>query len=126
MIYAHTTYSVSYTVAHSLLQSAIDKFLACIDESPQPQVLWYLHFDRKQTPPATLDDHDANIRCTNTSTPHILKFPDVDPGLVLEDDVLKHVRAAWRRIVGEDVGFLVFEEREAMGEEGIEDDEGET
>ena len=48
---------------------------------------------------------------------------------MLEDDVLKHVRAAWRRIVGEagDEGFMVFGEREGMetAEEGVEGDEGE-
>lgn len=49
----------------------------------------------------------------------------MDPGLVLEDDVLKHVRAAWRRIVGEDEGFMVFGEREGMGEEGVEFGDGE-
>ena len=41
----------------------------------------------------------------------------MDPGSVLEDDVLKHVRAAWRKIVGEDDGFMIFGEREGMGEE---------
>lgn len=41
----------------------------------------------------------------------------MDPGLVLEDDVLKHVRAAWRKIVGEDEEFMNFGEREGMGEE---------
>ena len=47
---------------------------------------------------------------------------------MLEDDVLKHVRAAWRRIVGEDgdEGFMMFGEREGteMVEEGVQDDEG--
>ena len=42
--------------------------------------------------------------------------------------MLKHVRAAWRRIVGEgeDEGFMVFGEREGteMVEEGVEGDEG--
>ena len=49
----------------------------------------------------------------------------MDPGLILEDDVLKHVRAAWRSIVGEDEGFMTFGEREGMGEEEIEDGDGE-
>ena len=49
---------------------------------------------------------------------------------MLEDDVLKHVRAAWRRIVGEDggEGFMMFGERVGveMVEEGVEGDEGDT
>lgn len=40
--------------------------------------------------------------------------------------MLKNVRAAWRRIKGEDEGFMMFEEREGMGEEGAEDGDGET
>ena len=47
----------------------------------------------------------------------------MDPGLVLEDGVLKHVRAAWRRIMHEEEGFMVFSEREGMEEE--EDGDGE-
>ena len=48
----------------------------------------------------------------------------MDPGLVLEDDVLKHVRAAWRKIVGEgeDEEFMNFGEREGMGEEDGDSD----
>ena len=42
--------------------------------------------------------------------------------------MLKHVRAAWRRIVGEDGDeeFMMFGEREGMEmvEEGVEGDEG--
>lgn len=125
VIYAHTTHPIYYTAAHSLLQSAIERLIANIDESPKPQILWYLHYDQKHTPPATTDDYDTNIICTKISNPHVLKLPDVEPGLVLEDDVLKHVRAAWRRIMGEDEGFMIFGEREGMGEEGVEDGDGE-
>lgn len=126
VIYAHTTHNVSYTIAHSLLQSAIHKLVASIDESPEPQVLWYLHYDQKRTAPATADNYDTNIKCAKISNPHVLRLPDIDPGLVLEDDVLKHVRAAWRRIVGEDEGFMVFEEREGMGDDEAEDGDGEV
>lgn len=45
----------------------------------------------------------------------------MDPRLILEDDVLKHVRAAWRKIMGEDEDFMIFAEREGMAEEGAED-----
>lgn len=47
----------------------------------------------------------------------------MDPGLVLEDDVLKHVRAAWRKIMGEYEGFMIFGEREGMAEEAEDGDE---
>lgn len=45
----------------------------------------------------------------------------MDPGLVLEDDVLKHVRATWRKIMGGDEGFMIFGEREGMAEDEAED-----
>ncbi|CAF9942085.1 MAG: Rab proteins geranylgeranyltransferase component A [Alectoria fallacina] len=125
VIYAHTAHPISYTVAHSLLQRAIDKFVASIDETPKPQILWYLHYDQKRNSPATADDYDANIRCAKLSNPHVLKLPDMDPGLALEDDLLKHVRAAWRRIVDEDEVFMAFGERDGTEEEGFEDGEGE-
>lgn len=99
----------------------MDKLVASIDESPKPQILWSLHYDQRHTPPATAEDYNTNIKCTNISNPHVLKLPDVDPGLVLEDDVLKHVRAAWRKIMGEDEGFMIFGEREGMADEGAED-----
>ncbi len=98
--------------------------MASIIESPKPQILWSLHYDQKHAPPATANDYDTNIKCPQVANPHVLKFPDVDPGLVLEDDVLKHVRAAWQRITGDDEGFMVFEEREGIGEEGAEEDGG--
>ena len=48
-------------------------------------------------------------------------MPDVPPGPVLEDDVLRNVRETWERIIGNDVGkgFLNFEDREP-----VEDEEG--
>ena len=91
--------------------------MVSISESPNPQILWSLHYDQESTPPATTDDYDTNINCPQVSNPHVLKLPDLSPGLVLEDDMLKHVRAAWQRIMGEDEGFMVFEEREGMDDE---------
>ena len=49
---------------------------------------------------------------------------DVPPGPVLEDEVLRNVRATWERIVGDDIGqgFMKFEDRqEGEGEEGTDD-----
>lgn len=117
VIYAHTAYPDSHTFALSLLQSALDTLIANIPESPKPEVLWSLHYDQRQNPPTTSVDYNNNIKCAKTSYPHVQQLPDVDPGLVLEDDVLKHVRAAWRKIVGEDEEFLNFGERDGMGEE---------
>ncbi len=52
-------------------------------------------------------------------------MPDVPPGPVLEDEVLRNVRATWERIVGDDdvgKGFMTFEDRAAdVGEEGADE-----
>ena len=54
---------------------------------------------------------------------HIIQMSDIPPGLVLEDDVLRSVREAWERIVGDDVGmaFMNFEDREAVEGEEVDD-----
>lgn len=94
-----------------------------INEDPSPQILWYMHYDQQSNPPTTEDDYDANLTCDQTSNDHVLQLPDLAPGLALEDDVLKHVRAAYERIMGkEGAGFMMFEDREGAAEE---DNDGE-
>lgn len=60
---------------------------------------------------------------------HVIPMSDVPPGPVLEDEVLRNVRAAWERIVGDDDdvgrGFMIFEDRQEAGDDGEEGaDEG--
>jgi len=48
----------------------------------------------------------------------VLQLPDLAPGFILEDGVLKHVRAAYQKIMGDEgVPFMVFEDREGQGDE---------
>lgn len=83
-----------------------------------------MHYDQKYTPPATNDDYDTNITCDQISNDHVLQLPDLALGLSLEDDVLKHVRAAYERIAGDEgAGFMMFEDRE--GVDGDDGDDGE-
>ena len=80
-----------------------------------------MHYDQRYEPPATTDDYDANIKCEGLSNDHILRLPDLAPGLALEDDVLKHVQAAYNRIVGEEgAAFMIFEDREGTGDDDNE------
>ena len=103
--------------AHTLLQTAVTKFLDSIKEEPPATVLWSMHYDQKYGPPPT-DDYDANIKYEDLSNDHILRLPDLQPGLALDDDVLKHVQAVYNRIVGEEgAAFMVFEDREGTGDE---------
>ncbi len=45
-------------------------------------------------------------------------MPSPPPGLALDDSVLRSVREVWARINGGDDGtFMLFEEREGVGDE---------
>lgn len=124
MIYAHTFHHI-HPDAHALLHSAVEQLLASINEDPSPAILWYMHYDQKHIPILTSDDWDANIKCSEFANDKVLKLPDLAPGLALEDDVLKHVRATYKKIMGtEGEGFMMFEDREGVVEEGDEGDVG--
>ena len=104
--------------AHGLLQTAVDRFIDSIKEEPPATALWYMHYDQKYEPPATTDDYDTNIKCEDLSNDHTLRLPDLQPGLALEDDVLKHVQAAYNRIVGDEgTAFMLFEDRDGTGDD---------
>ena len=120
VVYAYAIHKDHIDV-HRLLQTAVDRLVDSIKEEPPATALWYLHYDQKYEPPATFDDYDANIRCEDLSNDHILRLPDLAPGLAFEDDVLKHVQAAYNRIVGnEGAPFMIFEDREGTGEDDNE------
>ena len=104
--------------AHRLLQAAVSRLIGSIKEEPPATALWYMHYDQKYEPPATIDDYDANTKCEDLANDHILRLPDLQPGLALEDDVLKHVQAVYNRIVGDEgAAFMMFEDREGTGDD---------
>ena len=77
-----------------------------------------MHYDQKYQPPATTDDYDANIKYEDLSNDHILRLPNLAPGLALENDVLNHVQAVYNRIVGDEgAAFMLFEDREGTGDD---------
>ena len=103
--------------AHTLLQTGVTKFLHSIIEEPPVTALWSMHYDQKYGPPPPTDDY-ANVKYEDLSNDHILRLPDLQPGLALEDDVLRHVQAVYNRIVGEEgAAFMVFEDKEGTGDE---------
>jgi len=77
-----------------------------------------MHYDQQYKLPITTDDYDTNIICNQISNDNVLQLPDLAPGLALEDDVLKHVKAAYERIMGDDgAGFMLFEDRGGAADE---------
>lgn len=83
-----------------------------------------MNYDQRCTPTSVHDYRNGNIIEDDPSNPHVLQLPDLALGLVLEDDVLKQVRAAYEKIMGEEEGaFMTFEDREGQAE-GEEGDEG--
>ncbi len=120
VVYAHTIHK-DHADAHRLLQMAVNRLVDSIKEEPPATALWYMHYDQKHEPPATTDDYDANIKGEDLSNDHILRLPDLAPGLALEDDVLKHVKAAYHRIVGDEgAAFMIFDDREGAGDDDNE------
>lgn len=95
-----------------ILEKAISELIASITESPTPKVLWRLQYQQRLPP--TLIPSPNSIQANG----RVIQVPEIPPSLALEDDVLRHVRSAWERIVPEDErgkGFMVFEDREDVG-----------
>ncbi len=64
---------------------------------------------------------DPAIRALHS---RVLQLPDLPPGLVLEDRLLRNVRATWEKIIGGNgEGFMQFGEREGSGNDGDEEEE---
>ena len=120
VIYAYAIHK-DHVDVHRLLQSAVNRLVNGTKEEPPTTALWCLHYDQKYEPPVTTNDYDANIKCEHLSNDHILRLPDLAPGLALDDDVLKHVQAAYHRIVGDEgAAFMIFEDREGTGDDDNE------
>ena len=101
-----------------------------LPEDPKPDVLWSLHYSQIVSPSATPYSNQFSSNPRTDDRPsylldnsRVIRLPYLGPELALEDSVLRDVKAAWERIVGEDSGegFMIFEDREGMGGE----DEGE-
>ena len=134
----HTALGVIYGLAfrqtaleaHALLEEAVRQLLASVNENPAPVVLWSMHYDRQYTSPFTPNgrtpDH-FEIASNAFPNDHVIELPDVMPSVALEDEVLRYVRTAYQRIVGEnDTGFMKFDDRGDIGIVDVRADEMES
>ena len=123
VIYAYT-FNHDLSIAHDLLRKAVDNLLVSIEEHPAPSILWRMQYDQRYTVSATTGDYDLNIIYKKPRNDRVLQLPDLMPGLTLEDDVLKHVRACYDRIMeGHSASFMTFTDREGAVEINDEDNE---
>ncbi|KAL8750003.1 MAG: hypothetical protein Q9184_006586 [Pyrenodesmia sp. 2 TL-2023] len=127
IIYTSTT--ISHPSATLLLQSAINALLDSLNESPKPEILWWLSYTQHHAipSPSALLNPQSDINNLTSFHPEsikqqrsgILHLQDLAPSLALEDDVLRDVRAVWERITADDGdargGFLQFEDRAGLG-----------
>ncbi|KAL6721941.1 Rab proteins geranylgeranyltransferase component A [Lecanora helva] len=117
IVYGYIFHSAT-TEAHAYLQNAVKRLLLIVGEDPRPVQLWSMHYDRSFSNLSTLPEKPSTTSSDSYGGDHALKLPDVAPGLALGDHVLKDVREAYRRIMGDnDDGFMIFEDREGAGEE---------
>lgn len=102
-------------------------------EDPKPDILWNLYYSQltplTSTASSAADPSNSNsirddLPSNLSNDSRIIQLPCLGPDLALEDSVLRNVKAAWERIVGEERGdgFMIFEDREGMGDEDEGDD----
>jgi len=119
IIYAQT--SLPQPHAATLLTHATNTLLASLSTpatEPEPTILWTLHYTRLHQHPPSSRETFSTQPSSIPPTSHILTLPSPPSGLALDDSVLRSVREVWARINGGDDGkFMLFEEREGVGDE---------
>ncbi|KAI4253551.1 MAG: hypothetical protein L6R35_007559, partial [Caloplaca aegaea] len=122
IIYTSTT--LAHSSASLLLESAIDTLLSSVNEQPTPTILWSLSYTQQHpaTPPSFITSNEVSAsQNPSDQQSGILILRNLDPSLVLDDDVLRDVRAKWELVTADDgderCGFMQFVDREDMGED---------
>ncbi len=104
---------------------AVKNLLSVVVEDPKPDVLWGAHYTQEHAiaeHPSKDMISDLDDLASSTLPNRILQLPDLPPGLVLEDDLLRTVRDAWEKITGGDGEFMQFAERQGLGDEDEDED----
>ncbi|KAI9838996.1 MAG: hypothetical protein M1819_004204 [Sarea resinae] len=115
--------------AHALLDEAVSYLVdSSSDETAPPQILYSLRY--KQQGPESSSTHSVSDLSslpvsalqTDSDRPakvYLFSPPSLD--LAFDDRILDAVKQVWKNIIGEEVdesSFMVFEERNGMGEDG--------
>ena len=95
-----------------LLNYAVKRLIASTKDDPKPEVLWSMHYQQSYDPSTIV----------MSTHPNVVQLPSVAPSFVLEDDILRDVRAAYESIMGDNAGsFMNFDDREGAGTLGDDD-----
>lgn len=94
-----------------ILSHALDSFLSAVDHDQVPQCLYQLYYEQA-----------AGVKQSRLDG-LTLDMPGPSLSLSMDDSLLKHVREAWKKVVGDtvdDAEYMVFEDREPVDDDDYE------
>jgi hypothetical protein len=95
---------------------AIERLLTQVEMNPAPRVLWTLQYQQHSpaSPPAAENADESNV----------ITLSSTSLDLVFDEGILGEVESAWKKVIGDEEGsFLVFEDRNGVGDEDDGEDE---
>lgn len=106
--------------AHHRLDDTVASMLRAVTESETAAVLWRLKYTQRhrQSPgSAQMSRSSGNVRT----------LPTASLGVEFDDSIIELVQSVWEEIIGHDTkdqDFMVFEDREGVGDWDEEKEEG--
>lgn len=94
-----------------VLSSALDSFLCAVERDQVPQCLYQLYYEQAASAKQSRLDELT------------LDLPGPSLSLSMDDSLLKHVREAWKKVVGDavdDAEYMVFTDREPVDDDDYE------
>ncbi|KAH7398927.1 rab geranylgeranyl transferase escort protein-like protein [Phaeosphaeria sp. MPI-PUGE-AT-0046c] len=106
----YATTSLGGKQGFELLDVAVTAFLASVDISPKPTVLWSMRYAQRPSSGTESLRADTDGR--------ILQFPPPSLDLAFDDAIFERVKDVWVKIIGDDAGdFLAFKDREVYDDD---------
>lgn len=97
-----------------LVSLAIEQLLQCIDEPAKPQVMWQLQYQQHVGVPSSSNNFDDDKS---------IALPASSVDMAFDENILDSVKAAWQKITGgQPQDFLVFEDRNPVGDDDDDDE----
>jgi Rab proteins geranylgeranyltransferase component A len=103
------------------LTDAVERLLSTANEDPAPRILWSMSYNEKGRAPSTT----VPAAFAHDESGQIMTFPHKSLDLAFDDALVDSVKGIWKKIMGsnaDDVEFLRFEERENIGDDGVDDE----